>query len=137
MKQWEIIREAQENGAKIRKKCWSDKQIHLVWGDGKWVDEYGKEFSVLLDRGEWELYIEPIKTFGPDRAMYWLERGKMVRNKLWRSGGYVKKRETGLVSHENIYQSIADWFHTDWHLCDSDGNYVPEPEEGYELGKVQ
>lgn len=130
MKLWEIIREAQENGAKLHKPSWGDG-IFIKWDGHKWINQNGKpDFCELDDR--LGLYIEPIKTFGPDRAMYWLERGKMVKRKAWASVGdnvLIRDAERLLWFKGNNISTLACWFHDDWHLCDSEGNYIPEPED--------
>lgn len=130
MKLWEIIREAQENGAKIRDKQW-DSGAYIVWGGKAWKDENGDDFS-LVDLNSLELYKEHIRTFGPDRAMYWLERGKLVKREAWVSGEYsvlIRDRENVRWKRSNYIIPLTDWFHNDWHLCDGHGNYIPEPEE--------
>jgi hypothetical protein len=129
MKQWEIIRMAQEEGVKIRKSIWT-KIKWIKWENRKWIGDCGGYASILLDEHPFELYIEHIKTFGPDRAMYWLERGYRIKRKLWNAPFYVSKNGATHVKFETHSSEKGSWFHNDWHLCDSVGNYVPEPEEG-------
>lgn len=128
MKQWEIIREAQENGAKIRKKDWIESQ-YVYWTDHGWISQGGIVEAVILNSSDWELYIEPIKTFGPDRAMYWLEKCFILKRKPWMKNLQIGRRINGAITFRDGSEAV-DWFHNDWHLCDSEGNYVPEPEDG-------
>ena len=130
MKQWEIIREAQENGAKIRHIEWAE-HWYIKWDGVHWMDHKGDIcITGASIARELELYVEPIRTFGPDRAMYWLERGKFVKRRtwtsaiLWEDGYSIREMKSGFLAE------TANWFHNDWHLCDENGNYVPEPEEG-------
>jgi len=133
MKQWEIIREAQENGKKIRNTKWRKTDNFVMWGGVNWIDNQGRITFPVLSADDWELYVEPIKTFGPDRAMYWLERGKWLRQTIWEPRDlFIKRGDSGNIvfgpdkykrGKPNLY-----WFPTKWHLCDSEGNYVPEPE---------
>jgi hypothetical protein len=131
MKAWEIIREAQENGAKIRKKCWSDKYFFVTWNGKKWLDGSGVQFNIVLDEYEWEIYEEPRKYFSTSRAFYWLEKCKKVKRKDWPAVEFI------WVS----FSRVRDWngdvidgrcvtfLSEDWHLCDENGNYLPEPTE--------
>lgn len=132
MKQWEIIREAQENGAKIRQAAWKDKTQWMFWDKERntWMSKNGYATCIYTGEGNaLELYIEPIKTFSASRAMYWLERGKMVRRLEWYGKFYIKKSGTSIICNQHLH-AMNHWFHADWHLCDEQGNYVPEPEEG-------
>jgi hypothetical protein len=128
MKTWEIIREAQENGAKIRKKVWDPKSFFVTWNGKNWLGESGKITCISLDELDWEIYEEPKTYFGPDRVMYWLAKGHRVKRKPWMKNLRIMKRDNGFVSFDDGSDCI-DWFHADWHLCDENGNYIPEPEE--------
>lgn len=128
MKTWEIIKEAQEKGAKIRGEHW-DTRSFIQWDGKRWIDEDGGLCGSTAIGTQWELYKEPIKTFGPDRAMYWLERGKMVKRKAWASGNtLIRDTENLRWVKGNGISALTDWFHDDWHICDKQGNYIPEPE---------
>lgn len=128
MKQWEIIREAQENGAKITNKHWNGLWMKWDSENERWVNNHGRTDAFELSCNI-ELYIEPIKTFSASRAMYWLERGKMVKRKHWIGKCFFYRQEQKISLENDFTGYVTEWFHNDWHLCDEQGNYVPEPEE--------
>ena len=129
MKQWEIIKAAQEEGARIRGKQWSPNSF-IQWDGKHWIDEDGELCGSTAIGNHWELYIEPIRTFGPDRAMYWLGKYEKVKRKAWTGAQWIERHANEHTDEKRRVFPRIDWFHNDWHLCDENGNYAPEPEEG-------
>lgn len=133
MKEWEAFKLARETNAKIRRSCWPDgSYIHQV--DDKFVSNDLELTFHVNPADDWEVYKDPSKTFGPDRAMYWLGKGRLVRREACGKDKHIRRRAmdpTTIEWNNGVGVSFNDWFHDDWHLCDVYGNYVPEPEDAH------
>lgn len=111
-----------EQGNMVRCVEWKNKHLYLnLHSRGSCINFNSDDIF-----SQWEEYKEPEVYFGPERAMHWLTLGMRLKRKTWREMHYIFRKETEIMG-ANWASPQSEWFNDDWHLCDENGKYIPEP----------